>query len=48
MINYKNKKNNKIKMFKFKNNNLSKKELISPEVGVEKLIKYIHLNNGKV
>lgn len=48
MINYKNKKNNKIKMFKFKNNNLSKKKLISPEAGVEKLIKYIHFNNGKV
>ena len=47
MINYKNKKNNKIKMFKFKNNNLSKKKLIFQR-RVKKLIKYIHFNNGKV
>lgn len=47
-INYKNKKNSKIKMYKFKINNLSKKKMISIEKGIENLIKYISLKNGKV
>jgi len=48
-INYKNKKNNKLKIYKCKINNLSStKKLISADLGVEKLIKYISFKNGKV
>ena len=35
-------------MYKFKINNLSKKKMISIEKGIENLIKYISLKNGKV